>query len=229
MTTLVRGSTTRKGGLVWDPMVRQEVEPDTIYLFDPDVEADLLPAVDGLIGGNQITGVTADNPPWLGGTKMEVAAGKFRDGVKSLNTSGGYLYMPLSGLIPVDEFTIELWVKTDNAWNALGADKVLFRCFPSAGNVFDCYITGSTLSVRWYHTHGAAALTKAMSWSGAAIPGATWKNVAITLKDQTLKLYVDGVLVDTETGCTPPSAWTSTEGGGFEFVGGGEVDRKSVV
>lgn len=210
----------------WDPLVRQEVEPDTLYLLDPDVEELLAPAEGGWVGAGQISGLTADNPPWLGGTKTSVVTGRFRDAIKSL-AAGGYLYQPLAGTLPTDEFTIECWAKHDSAWASV-TNGFLFRLQMEPTAYVQCYIDGGNLIANYRHEHGAASVNKTITYAGASGTGAaTWKHVAITLTGGTLRLYLDGVAVGTPaTGCTAPAVWASIEasnGAGFSIVGAGET------
>src|SRR4051812_40941343 len=86
----------------WQPLERQEREPDTLFLLDAEQERQLVPGLGGLIEGRG-----QDPERWK---RVAVAPGKYRPGLRSLDRDYGYLWMPSTGLIDAREFTVEFWV-----------------------------------------------------------------------------------------------------------------------
>jgi hypothetical protein len=213
-----RGRRTFSSLTVWDPTARQEWEEDTIYLLDPAAEALKVSGEDGLIGGNQQNGTSADAPSWEGGTVTAVVPGKYRDGIKSL-TTGGYLFLPLDGMIPTREFTAEYFLKGESAWASAGGTP--WQAAMSAGaagnQLISTRISGANIELRYAHLHGAVALDRQLAVAHGGVAAGTWKSVAFTLLAETLRLYLDGVLAGTLTGCPPPASWGSQEPGGMGF------------
>lgn len=227
------GRQTTELPTTWNPLVRQEREADTLYLMDLAVEATKVAGVDGLATIAQaFSTATVDKAPWEGGTKLAVVPGRFRDGIKCLNASGGYLYMPLAGLLPPNEFTVEMQVRTDAAWADLpaAAGTTAFGVRMAPSNEMSLYFVGSTLTLNYRHTHGSATLVKTINFTDATVPAATWKSLAFTLLAGTLRLYVEGVLVGTATGCTSPALWSSIEATeGLSVCGHGEAGALNVT
>ena len=91
----------------WNPLIRQEREPDTLFLFDADVQSRVLPGKGGFI---QPDAGQAGTTPW--GNSVQIVPGKFRAGIASLRVPYyGSVWMPGDGLLPIGEWTIEFWVR----------------------------------------------------------------------------------------------------------------------
>ncbi len=85
---------------VWDPTQRQEREPDTLFLQDMAFEAaeqTSPPWEGGMLGTNEVSGLTIDNPPWRGGSAAEIVPGKYRNGLRAVGSR--YLIRPALRLI----------------------------------------------------------------------------------------------------------------------------------
>lgn len=61
----------------WDPLAKQSVEPDTLYLLDVERELRLVPGEGGLIPGDPNR-----DRPW---TKVVPTEGRFRTGLRCLD------------------------------------------------------------------------------------------------------------------------------------------------
>jgi hypothetical protein len=197
----------------WNPLVRQEVEADTIYLFDPEVETTFAPALGGWNCNMGQFVSYANCNPWNQSTSfMQVIDGKFRKGVRGASAGSGNtpLYMP-GAWLPPNEFTVEFWCRGDNNWN--GADPCCFVAFGHDGNESDCVSLNFRrfddqsyrMQLRWGDKTTQPTSGNRIVDTHDVLAG-QWVNYAATLKDGTLRLYFNGVQVGS-IAITTPFAW----------------------
>jgi hypothetical protein len=215
--------------VTWNPAIRQEIEEDTLFLLDlADEEANWTPGNGGLVMNNS---PAFDLLPWEdAGSKVSVVAGKFRDGLKPLDASNGFVTMPF--FLPASEFTVEAWVKCDVGWSSLGATQYI----ATFGDRFSQYVhiwisaTG-TVTARLAHTQTTAGTTTTIGYAAGAFTAGTWHQVAVTLAGGTLTLYVDGGSRSAASSVPSPRAFGYTgRGDGLTIAGlGGEAATHTSV
>jgi hypothetical protein len=213
--------------VTWNPLVQQASEPDTLYLLDPDQEALLTSGLGGLLMANQ--GGADDRTPWEGGTKMQVTTGKYLKGLESLDATYGWAWMPMIGLIPGPEGTIEFWIKRTGSWaTAAGA---MVQVNMAADERIRFGFTAGSFTVDFEHEQDPAArVDRALAASVTAKANDSWVNFALTWRAGTINLYVDGVLADTETGAAMPVVWGDAyRQSGLGLCGSGGVGTLGMV
>ena len=214
MSVLAVGSTARYRA--WDPTAKQVAEPDTTYLMDLAVEALLGVAEGGMQGANEVSGLTADKPPWRGGSKVAVVAGKYRDGLQALGTSNNFLSLPASGLLAADQWTIEMFVKSAVPWASL-SNQIAFRLLNDFGQYVRVTISAGSVAAAYRHLQdpAVAAIDKTATATGQTFAADAWVSVAMTVAAGVLRLYINGVQQASVTGCTPPAFWNDGWAGGY--------------
>ncbi len=196
--------------VAWDPTARQEIEPDTTYLMDPDAEAlRTLLSQDRMIAGRESAGTAEDMPPWLGGTKVAIVPGKYRKGFKCLSdTNYGFVAMPASGLLLPGQGTIEWFVRTSVDWSAQ-AFPTWMRLYGDAHNYITVNPGGSTIRVFYRHTQNPGVEVHRQLTAVYAGVAEEDVSLALTFDGPTMKLYVNGELAGTDGACTPPRRFWS--------------------
>lgn len=183
--------------MTWDPMARQSVELDTLYLLDADEEESLDFAHFGLIPGNNFKGTI-----WTPGADVTKAPGRYRAGVQSNNPAFGYAQMRHA--LPPDEFTIELWVRTIAPWSAYSTYPTL--CFIGGITIL---ITQGSLRVDFAHDQDPSGPVRVQMPvpPPQPVPAQTWSSVAVTYQSTTLTAYINGVPRARLTGVKAPKVW----------------------
>jgi hypothetical protein len=200
--TVVIGASAYKA---WDPTQRQEREPDTRYMQDMAVEATLTPWEGGMLGGNEVSGLTIDKPSWRGGSACEVVAGKYRDGIRAVG--GRYVILPASGVWPTGgQWTWEFFVSSDIAWSSLSTAQVV-QLWNDYSQLMKMTVNAGTITTVYQHDHDPTSVFKQVSIASQTFAAGAWVSIALTLAANTLRIYVDGVLKTTTTGCTSPRLW----------------------
>lgn len=202
--------------IAWDPLARQEVEPDTLYLLDVEAEQQLRPGDGGLIPGDP-----SRDAPW---TKVVPVRGKYRTGLKCLDRTYGFVWMPALGLISPDEFTVEFWLQCDRPWAEV-EDNSPFFIWDQRGSV-DLRLFIHRGKMRWTYRHlqdpaGPVSAQFSYDLIQHPLPAQTWVSMALTFKDGALRLYIDGQKVGEQTGLRPPRIWSdSGSSDGLSLLGG---------
>lgn len=200
----------------WNPLERQESEADTLFLLDADAEQKLTPGDGGLIPGNAAGG----DAPW---TKVVAVDGKFRRGLHSTERTYGLVWMPSIGLLAPDEFTIELWLRSDVPWVEAIDQTPLAIVDQNQSCELRLRIHGPRLELHWGHQQDPSGPVKAMllvDLKKNPVAADEWVNVAFTLKDRTLRLYVNGKAAAEKSGLPPPRVWSdAARGDGLSLAG----------
>lgn len=197
---------------VWNPLLQQSVESDTTFKPDLTSVATITAGGGFLDGGNDQT-----NQSMAG--SYDFGPGKFTPAVRPKKNVGGgafCVFYPCDGLIPTNDWTIEWWMKRDEAWT-VDTNAPLFGVNSFAesrgGNYIDAFMPiGGSLRTNIGTMRGVPGRAQDVSWSPATtsvnLINLDWNNFAITFKDGTVKIYVNGVLGATLTGLTGMLAWT---------------------
>lgn len=177
--------------VIWNPLIRQQREADTLFLFDADEQSRILPGKGGFIQPDRARSGT---PPW--GDSVQIVPGKFRAGIASLRTPYyGSVWMPGDGLLPADEWTIEFWLKRTTGYPSypdmvpvewVMGDRGSLTFTMSPGSIGLAYAHYQTPDALPFETRIDANLDVAL-WANGA-----WVSIAATLKKGTLTLFANG-------------------------------------
>lgn len=222
-----RISATDSASVTWDASLRPELEPDTLFLLDPDQEATWVPGDGGMVmTGNE----SGDQPPWLGGTKASVVAGRFRDGIKPVGGTDGAMMLTPGAVLPADQWTVEAWVSLDVAWSSLAALQGVWLA-GGRGQYAQVYINaGGVVTFRMQHSQTDPAADVTLTYNAGAFLSGAWHHIAVTFLSGVVKLYVDGTQRATTTGVPAPRLWGCTgRGDGLLIGSGGYVASNSAT
>jgi hypothetical protein len=198
----------------WHPSQQQVVEPDTLYLMDPNVEATLTTLAEGrMIGAGEANGTAPKTnylPPWLGGTHVDVVTGRYLQGLKCVSdVNYGYLCKPSSGLINAAQGTIEFQVNADQAWSAL-SNQTAFQVNQDPRQYMQVIINAGNIKVVYRHQQNSAGeIDQTVQVAHSASAG-QWVSVAFTWLSSVVTLYLDETEVGSVSGCTPPAFWNDS-------------------
>jgi Glycosyl hydrolases family 39/Concanavalin A-like lectin/glucanases superfamily len=206
----------RTARVTWNPLARQQQEPDTLFLFDADEERRREPGEGGFIMNNSGAG----DLPWRADSKIVAAPGRYRTGVKSRDREYGYLWMPASGLLSPREFTVELWLKAARPWGEI-TDNSPLGIMAGADQGTWLNVHDGVLHLRHSHRQSPAGPTNVdLTADVSAVPAERWVNVAFTLRAGMLTLYLDGKQVARQAGITPMHVLPETARGDGLSIGG---------
>jgi hypothetical protein len=201
--------------ITWNPTNQQFAESDTI--FGPvDFNAELsitTPSNGGFYMGNPLGTL-----PTLSGT----ASGKFLTGHRPINnTAYNFWQIPMAGLLAADEWLVEFWVNSDNAWNTIDANLVAFGD-PNFSFYFALECAGGTMSIRYTNNQVRPPVVKGPSFvmSGANWVAGNWVSVAVGYKASAFSMWINGAvqtLSGSNTGVTPAYIASSADSGGHNF------------
>lgn len=204
--------------VTWNPLEEQFDEPDTLFLLDPTIEDTLVPGLGGLISGNAEGGTDA----WQPSGGVEIVPGKFREGLQSVDRSFGYLWMPLEGYLPTDQFTVEMWLKATVPWSQV-ASNTPFAFVESSYDGISVNVNNGTLVLSYGQDQSLAGRVSAtISYNASTIPANQWTSVAFTYEGDTLKLYVNGALVGSAANVLPPQVWSDQARSDGLSIGGAQ-------
>jgi hypothetical protein len=146
-----------------------------------------------------------------GATLITLAGG---DGIYEFDGVDDYIQLPDESAFDLTSFTMSFRVKIPSLPASEGptttnpGEWVFFSKGPVWGN-YRLYVKryggSSTGVIIYHHTHAGGSYTSGSYWSNATISPSsfTWRHVAVTF-DGTLKIYVNGSLLQTETSVALP-------------------------
>lgn len=147
-----------------------------------------------------------------GSASVSTSQSKFGGASLSTNGGAGYIFAPganASFVFGSGDFTIECWIYP----SALGLVGIMGVAGSSAANVpFDLFMNGSSLNGRV--SDGAAF----SSVGGGTIVTAAWQHVAMSKQATTLRLFLNGSLVNTNN--SAPATIANNAGSNQFRVGG---------
>jgi len=211
---------TGQARVIWDPLARPVAEADTLFL--PDLGTpETIEASGGFLHGHHNEGLAKLRP------LFEFGKGRFGPAVrvKARDVGHYWVFFPLDGLVGDDEFTVQFRAKSDRPWSAEGGAS-FFR-LNSRENVISCDVQKDelTLSVRSPRAKGA--------WSAGLdaldLEAGHWHAFALTLKDETLAVIVDGKQRGTVRGMRFATPWSDSAAGTEGILLGGGPWRSSNV
>ena len=218
----------------WNPLEKQEVELDTLFLFDGAQEKLRSAHEQGFISGDAAEAPPSQDLQW---DKTAIVPGKFRQGVASLNSSYGYVWLPMVGMMPASEWTIEFWLAAKVPWNEVGDPPQTGQSPLQIGGTiysdlnlqFIVSVATGGLCANLQNGQTEAGLLKSGVCYNYADPKAPknhthqageWVSVALTFKNTTLVLYVNGVEVGRNTAVAAPQLWADAASSSGITIGG---------
>lgn len=203
-------ATRHAASLVWHPLRRQPDDSATTFLFNAATARTQPPGNGGFMMGDSDRG----DLPWTASSKIAVVPGRYRLGVKSTSSDYGYLWMPSTGLLSPNAFTIEFWLESDVPFSQLDGETPV----SVSGIAFQFY--AHELTAVFTNSDAYPQETVQISSSVASLPANVWENFALTYDAGTLVLYVNGAAVGSRSGVSPPQVWSDNSRADGLTIGG---------
>jgi hypothetical protein len=194
----------------WNPLARPRVDSNTLYLLNATAERKLVPGEGGLIASH-----TGGSPFSAG---LSVVRGRFLPGLA--NTGSGWAWMPTEGMISADQFTVEMWLRSDLAWSSVGGEAP-FAITDGTGSVgLVVFVSHGAIEARFAQDQQLTGPTSVTLVHRAHISAGKWAEVAVTFARGTLRLYLNGRLVAKRAGVVGPEVWSdSVQTDGIDLLG----------
>lgn len=167
----------------WDPLARPAREADTLFL--PDLSSpDTIEAAGGFLHGHHDEGREKLRPLFA------FTEGPFGPAVRVAARDGKHywVFFPLDGLIGADAFTIEFRAKSDRLWAAEDGATILRLNSRENEISFDIRDGGPVVAVKSPQQKNR----RRVAARAGALKQGRWHAFAATLKERTLRFYVDG-------------------------------------
>ncbi|MFW6107059.1 MAG: GH39 family glycosyl hydrolase [bacterium] len=204
----------------WDPLARPVGEADTLFL--PDLASvRSIEASGGFLHGHHDEGAAEIRH------LFEFGQGRFGPAVRvqAEGVKHYWVWFPLDGLIPSEEFTIEFHAKSDRPWHA-GDGANFFRINSGENEIaFGVHEGRLRVAARW--PTGRRRWSVAMGDVG--LKAGEWHGFAATLRQRTLRVYIDGVLRREFDGVRFEPLWSDGAGGAEGIQLGGSPWHSSNV
>lgn len=176
-------------GPAWDPLAQPRLEADTLFL--PDLASwETIDAEGGFLANN------AAAPSATVASNFEFGPGRFGPAVRGKPGSTNYVFYPMDGLIPSDEWTIEFWAKADRPWADLAPGVPIFALAGESNRIEftprdgQCDVVAQSLP-KLANVPGASARVLRTSCDALGLSAGAWHGVAMTFKEGRLDVYVD--------------------------------------
>lgn len=166
-----------------------------------------------------------------GNAQIDTAQSKFGGSSLLLDGSGDYTVTTHRSELSVantDDFTMEAWFRL--ASGATGINTILNKRDGSGAEEFSMAVDGTSVLFQMFNSSTVASITSATG----LVSTETWHHIAATREGDEVKLYLDGVLVGTDTQSGLPAANTSSAKVGFDGFNGsrafsGHIDEVRIV
>lgn len=176
-------------------------EFDTLALFNPVDEATILSE-----GGRMA--VTFSNYFDPTTVKASLVAGPFLNRAFGEDTTGNaHVIYPIDGLLPLDEFTVEIWIRSKGAdLTAQTSGVGRFITFAASnGDTLEIHREGTGLIVARWTIAGTPGSSANMTLSAGDVPADAWRALSLTWKSSVFKLMLgDNVRSGTSAAATTP-------------------------
>jgi len=173
----------------WDPLAKPVREPDT--LFRPDFTSwKTIEAEGGFLAGphDKTSEQVKDN--------FEFGPGKFGPAVRGKPGPYNFVFYPVDGLLDAAEFTLEFQARSDKPWSALESGRPIFAV-AGEGNRLEIMPDKGQFQVSLGSLEGIPEAKSSKHWEKPCeelkLTADAWHAVALTLKQGTLRIYIDGV------------------------------------
>ncbi len=203
--------------VTWKPDTQPVREADTLFLPDLTSLQTIVSEGGFLCGPSDKTSEQVKD-------NYEFGPGKFGPGVKSKPGQHTYVFYPVDGLLGADEFTIEFWARWDQPWSALAGGRPIFGV-TSGGNSLLVIPHTKDFEVQVAILPNVPEARFAKSWKKPCddlkLTANAWHAVALTFKDGTLHIYVNGAEAGQIAGIHFLPVWSdATRGAGIQIGGG---------
>lgn len=177
------------------------------------------------------SGITSGTPTVNGNAQIDTAQFPPIDGATSsllLDGSGDYVTYPDSPNWDFDtgDFTIECWVR----FNSTSGNQTILSQYDASSNrrAWILLINATTGILQYFHTtDGTTGTAQSVSTSGSWASAGVWYHLAVTRSGTTLRLFIDGVVVSTNSSAggnvfdsNQPLYVGSRNGGGDAWLNG---------
>ncbi len=180
----VAGEPAARGARVtWSPLARPVRRADTLFL--PDLTSPKsIEASGGFLHGHHDEGAAEIRH------LFEFGEGRFGPAVRvqAETVKHYWVFFPLDGLIPGDEFTLEFWAKSDRRWGK-EAGATFFR-LNSRENKVAFGVRQDAIRIEARSPAGEGHCR--MPFRDAELEAGRWHAFAVTSRGQTLRVYLDG-------------------------------------
>jgi hypothetical protein len=201
---------------LWNPLSRQQSEADTVFM--PDLSS--VGAIDA--EGGFLLGPSNKTSADVVGS-FQFGPGKFGPAVRGAEGANNYVYYPIDGLAPTDEFTVEFWARSDQPWSALTTRFPIFAL--DGGNYLGVMPFDGKLTVQAGSFEGMHGWNQPLD--ALHLNDTQWHEIGLTYKDQTLRIYVDGADVGQINNVKFLPVWSEEGVGGKGLELGGGHNRAS--
>jgi hypothetical protein len=184
--------------VTWNPLDPPQAQPDTLFL--PDLtDAKAINAGGGFLCGER------EQTPQQAAAQFLFEPGRFGPAVRAQDEDPAskhdeskrdeykFLLYPADGLIAPDEFTLQFWARREKAWDDGSGDGLMLGL--EGNNSLRLGVWRGSLALSIHRYELARELGYNKEWQkGVEVVGIrdlAWHAYALTLKDRTLRLYVD--------------------------------------
>ena len=193
------------------------MEADTLFL--PDLTS---PSTINA-GGGWLAGPAPQSQEQIS-RNFQFGPGKFGAAIRGKpGNESNFVFFPLDGLVPADEWTTQFWAKADRSWT--GVNGTVFALVGGQTNSLHLYAGGGKcgVDVATYQTNPGPGSYQG-NWERPCetlgLTAGRWHAFAFTFKDATLTIYVDGRLTGTINNVKWRPLWTDDTAANGVQIGG---------
>jgi hypothetical protein len=216
---LARPSPEQSMIVTWEPLAEPSREADTLFL--PDFSsARTINSGGGFLSGDE----TEPQRELI--DNFEFAAGKFGPAIRPKPGRADFVFYPVDGLLDGDEFTLEFWAKGPRPWSAIQTGKATLAVTGGVGGnrlqILSPYDRQCAIHLGSLETVPSRAYKE--TWQKPCdelgLTAGSWHHIAVTLKQRTMRIYIDGKQVGRIAGVRFLPLWSDTTNReGFQIGG----------
>jgi len=200
----------------WDPLAQPRDEADTT--FRPD-----LGSASAIASEGGIFTALGEQPQAHVARAFDLGSGRFGPAVRARRGEATHLRYPIDGLLDGREFTVEWWSRSERAWSKAPDGSVPFSLISPSGNRIEftllngrCQvIAGTSLTVPGQEVQKSWG----QSCDALRLDADRWHHLALTFKNDLLRIYVGGRLAGSIADLPLAPSWSDDTFHGVQ-VGG---------